>query len=190
MMQMGEGVTKKLIVSPDTALALDLPSSQTFEEWVEVGRSLASANKVLQWWIGDWWGSGSHRYGERAKVAAEGIFGRDFGSLRNLASVARAFETSRRRDTLSFTHHAEVASLDPNLADELLERAERDNWSTRDIRAEAAIVRDAPTYARLQPTDSRSVELEWSALRGAWNRARTLVRERFLGEINGTEAIE
>jgi hypothetical protein len=35
------------------------------------------------------------------------------------ASVSRAFETSRRREDLSFKHHAEVAALPPDEADAL-----------------------------------------------------------------------
>lgn len=179
---------KTITIGDSKALALDLPKNQTFEEWEEAGRNLASADKVLQWWIGDWWAAGSHRYGARAKVAAEGIFGREFGTLRNLASVCRAFPTSRRRDTLSFAHHVEVASLEPSKADELLERAERDNWTRNDIRAEAAAIR-RPAFEGPRQNTSREA-VEWSALVGAWNRAGLSVRERFLAELDGTAAIE
>jgi len=74
-----------------------------------LGQKLCSRVKVINWWIGDWWASGQHRYGERAKAAAQGIFGREFGSLANSASVARSFGTSRRREALSYSHHVEVA---------------------------------------------------------------------------------
>ncbi|WP_260482368.1 hypothetical protein [Sphingomicrobium flavum] len=63
-----------------------------------------------------------HRYGDRAKVAAEGIFKLSFKSLMMYGSVARQFETSRRLDALTFAHHAEVAPLPPEQADELLDR--------------------------------------------------------------------
>lgn len=52
--------------------------------------------------------------------------------------MARAFETSRRRDTLLFTHNREVAALPPPEADELLDTAEAEGWSTRDLRAEVS----------------------------------------------------
>ncbi len=178
-----------LALAEQSALALDLPKGQTFEEWLSAGEQLASANKVLNWWIGDWWAAGSHRYGERAKAAAEGIFGREFQSLRNVASVCRSFETSRRRDTLSFGHHEAVASLDPAKADELLDRAERDSWSVRDIRAEASAFAK-PGRIGAVSGDSRVEAYEWSVLVGGWNRARVSVRERFLATLNGTEAIE
>ncbi|MEM9085771.1 MAG: hypothetical protein AAGB23_07600 [Pseudomonadota bacterium] len=88
--------------------------------------SLCAGSKVINWWTGDWWNSGQHKYGERAQAAAEGIFGREFGSLVNLGTVSARFETQRRRGYLSFTHHAEVASLSPDEADLLLDEAERE----------------------------------------------------------------
>lgn len=51
------------------------------------------------------------------------------------ASVCRGFETSRRREVLSFTHHREVAALPPMEADELLDQAAHMGWSTRDLRS-------------------------------------------------------
>ena len=118
------------------AMALDIPPEQTFEEWVAMGRQLAAGSKVVNWWIGDWWAHGDHRHGARAKAAAEGIFGREFQTMRNIASVCRSFETSRRRDDLSFGHHAEVAALPPEKADAILSRAEREDLSVRDVRRE------------------------------------------------------
>lgn len=125
------------------AMSLTLPDGQSFEDWEETGRNLASANKVLNWWIGDWWAAGTHRYGARAQAAAQNIFGREFQSLVNMASVSRSFESNRRRLALSWSHHAEVASLSPAKADDLLDRAEREGWSTRDLRAEAIASRES-----------------------------------------------
>jgi hypothetical protein len=63
-------------------------------------------------------------------------------ACRNYAMVARAFETSRRRDVLSLSHHREVAVLSPADADQLLDWAEepRRNGgkprSTRELRSQ------------------------------------------------------
>jgi len=127
------------------SLALDIPQEQSFEDWEAMGRKLCASSQVINWWIGDWWAAGNHRYGERAKKAAEGIFGREFGSLMNLASICRSFEGSRRREVLSFTHHVEVAALPPAEADALLDKAERLHWSTRDLR-EAVACRRGDAY--------------------------------------------
>lgn len=117
-------------------LALELPERTTFDEWVEIGRRLCIGQQAVNWHIGDWWAFGDHRYGERAKAAAEGIFGREFQTLANLASVCRKFESSRRREVLSFSHYAEVAALPERDAEVLLDKAEAEHLSVRALRHE------------------------------------------------------
>lgn len=163
------------------ALALDLPKTMAFEDWVDLGRKLADGQRVVNWWIGDWWATGSHRYGERAKVAAEQIFGREFQTLMNLASVCRSFEPSRRREVLSFTHHLEVAALPPEDADKLLDRAEKEDLSTRQLRVEAMHRKVA--LGLFKPRDEGDPDPDYTALKGiaaAWNRAPTASRQSFL----------
>lgn len=139
-------------VGPMNSLGMDLPQEQSFEEWYATGQSLARGQKALNWWIGDWWAAGSHRYGQRAAAAAQGLFGVEFGALSNMASVCRSFETSRRREVLTFSHHAEVASLPPEKADQLLDQAIREGWSTRDIRAAALAVKPhVPRWFEAKP---------------------------------------
>lgn len=132
MLELVHPVTGEISTSPP--MSLDLAPDLPFEEWCEMGRKLCAGSKVINWWIGDWWRSG-HRYGERAKAAAEGIFGREFQTLRNIGSVCGSFEKSRRRDALSFSHHAEVAGMSPDDADTLLDMAEAEGWSKRVLRA-------------------------------------------------------
>lgn len=119
----------------EPGLALELPADYPFDDWCALGVKLCTGSKVINWWIGDWWASGQHSYGERAKVAAQGIFGREFQTLRNVASVCASIETSRRRDGLSFSHHAEVAALPIPQADALLDRAESEGLSRNELRA-------------------------------------------------------
>ncbi len=47
-----------------------------------------------------------------------------YESCRAAARVARDFETSRRRDLLSFQHHCELAALPPDEAEALLDWCE------------------------------------------------------------------
>ena len=56
--------------------------------------------------------------------------GPSYQTCMNVAVVCKAFETYRRREVLSFTHHAEVAALHPNEADPLLDFAEETIAST------------------------------------------------------------
>lgn len=162
-------------------MSLALPDDLSFERWQAIGRELFARERVTQWWIGDWWAFGEHRYGERAKAAASGIWGLAFGTLRNLGSVARSFETSRRRDVLPFSHHAEVASLPPAEADALLDRATAEAMSARDVRKFATERKLALGIVR--PRDEAEPDPEHSELVSicrAWNYARRSVREEFI----------
>jgi hypothetical protein len=60
----------------------------------------------------------------------------DYQTLRNYAWVARRFPMSRRRDTLSFGHHAEVAALQGPEQDYWLRKAEELRWSRNQLRRE------------------------------------------------------
>lgn len=168
-----------ILSEPDQpALALDIPSTQTFDEWVAMGRKLCASSQVINWYIGDWWAAGQHRYGARAKAAAEGIFGKEFGAIANVASVCRAFETSRRHEHLSFTHHQEVAALPPEDADKLLSKAEEESLSTRELRKE--VLRHRLARGDFAPRDDDDPEhTELLAIARAWNRARISVRQEF-----------
>jgi hypothetical protein len=64
--------------------------------------------KTINWWVR---GNGA---GDKPK----------FQAAADAAFVCRKFETSRRREVLSFQHHREVASLPPAEADALLDWCE------------------------------------------------------------------
>jgi hypothetical protein len=55
-------------------------------------------------------------------------------TLNNYASIARKFPRDRRRPTLSFRHHDAVKGLEPEHADEWLDKAERQELSSDDLR--------------------------------------------------------
>jgi hypothetical protein len=104
-------------------------------EWIAAGRRLGSIGRCSQWWVGDWLRYGTVRWGEKYVEAAK-ITGYDPKSLRNIAYVASRYELSRRRDSLSWSHHAELAMLDPAEQDEWLDRASQDRLSVSDLRTE------------------------------------------------------
>jgi hypothetical protein len=103
-------------------------------DWLRHGRCLGSVGRASGWWIGDWSRYGSARYGEKYAVAAR-ITGYDVQSLMNMAYVASRFEISRRRERLSFSHHAELAALASDEQDCWLDRAELECLSVRALRA-------------------------------------------------------
>lgn len=121
---------------------LDLPDGLTPAEWQEAGLQIARMRGATQWWIGDWWAFGEHRYGDRkALVESEEWDGPAFQTCRNNAVICQAFETSRRRDSLSFKHHAEVAALPIEWQDQLLDEAEENGLSVAKLRARVKEVR-------------------------------------------------
>ena len=55
-------------------------------------------------------------------------------TLNNYASIATRFTRDRRHANLSFRHHDAVKALDPATADEWLDKAERQEMSSDDLR--------------------------------------------------------
>lgn len=104
-------------------------------EWVAVGRQFGAMSRVSNWWIGDWIEYGTAKWGEKYVEAAR-ITGYDIKTLRNIAYVARQVDLSRRRDKLRWSHHAEVAVLEPQDQDRWLDRALADRLSVSDLRIE------------------------------------------------------
>lgn len=104
-------------------------------EWAEQGRRLGTIGRGVGWWIGDWLLYGNERFGERYVRAAR-ITGYDVQTLMNMVYVASSVAPSRRRDRLSFSHHAEVAALDPETQERWLARAEAERLSVRCLREE------------------------------------------------------
>ena len=104
-----------------------------FEAWKELGASFGSYSSAMSWWLGDWLAFGQMKYGRRYKeaIAATGL---DYQTLRNYAVVSRRFELSRRRDNLTFQHHAEVCALPDDEQERLLDRATAHRWSRNEFR--------------------------------------------------------
>jgi hypothetical protein len=105
----------------------------SLSEWLEYGHRLGVMGRSAGWWIGDWLTYGNHAFGERY-VRASRITGYDSQTLMNMAYVASRFAVSRRRGKLSWSHHAEIAAMEPEEQDYWLERAETDRLSVRCLR--------------------------------------------------------
>jgi hypothetical protein len=116
-----------------TSFGLCLPEQLPFEAWHRLGTQIAVISNVSAWWLGDWLAYGASKYPNRYKHAIDGT-SLDYKTLRNYAWVARRFEMSRRRDTLSFQHHAEVAALTRDEQELWLDRAQAFKWSKAELR--------------------------------------------------------
>src|ERR1700723_1630723 len=89
---------------------LELPTNIPLETWQQIGLRIAAIADSSTWWIGDWLVYGQHKFSARYMGAIEST-GLEYKTLRNYAWVARRFSLPRRRDTLSFQHHAAVVAF-------------------------------------------------------------------------------
>jgi hypothetical protein len=84
------------------------------------------------------------KWGTKYSMALQ-LTGLEYQTLKNCVYVYEKVELSRRRDKLSWSHHSEVAPLNPSEQEELLERAERENWTRSELReAVRQIKKSAP----------------------------------------------
>lgn len=107
----------------------------SLRQWIVDGHRLGTIGRGVTWWIGDWLQFGNAKFGERY-VRASRITGYDVQTLMNLVYVASRFEPPRRRQELSWSHHAELAALDVDEQERWLSRAQAERLSVRDLRAE------------------------------------------------------
>ncbi len=105
----------------------------TQEQCDGAGRQLSHVDARLSWYIGDFANIREDRgYGSHVETADR--FNIAHQTVKNTACVCRAFEQYRRRDRLTFGHHAEVTNR--NDADELLDWCVANNASVQELRAE------------------------------------------------------
>ena len=126
--------------------------SITKDDWLNFGERLSQLKDSIQWILGDWANLGLEHAEDWIEDSDEELEQLSdelpdgkyrvllmstpyaYKTLRNFAYVAGQIPMPRRRDTLSFTHHAEVAPRNAEEQEALLERAEQENLSTRQLR--------------------------------------------------------
>ncbi|MFI1075541.1 LmbU family transcriptional regulator [Streptomyces puniciscabiei] len=116
-----------------TRVGLQMPAKMAYDEWERAGRQLADVLDSSSWWLGDWLVYGKDHYTDRYQrgIRAAGL---SYQTLRNYAWVSRRFDLTRRRPSLSFQHHAELASMPVEEQELWLDRAEQRQWTTKQLR--------------------------------------------------------
>ncbi len=114
-------------------VSLDLPDGMAIGDWESWGHHIFVISDASGWWLGDWLIYGQKNYPQRYKYAIERT-SLDYQTLRNYAWVARKFIAGRRRENLSFQHHAEVCGLPENEQEYWLAQAESGRWSRNELR--------------------------------------------------------
>jgi DNA modification methylase len=140
-----------------TSTALEVRGTPDFTLWQRAGARLDRLHGSLMWWLGDWVRYGEARFGEQHRAVLEAT-GYKYQTIANAKWVASRIDCSRRRETLSFGHHAEVAALDPAAQSSWLTAAEREGWSLRTLRHRLAaahtplptVPEHAPPFAAAQ----------------------------------------
>ncbi|MEU4469118.1 LmbU family transcriptional regulator [Streptomyces sp. NPDC024017] len=136
----GEPAQRDVVLSFVGSQATVRKSGMVFPEnlpersWERIGSNLRELVNSSAWWLADWLIYGETTYGWRRYKEAIERTGLDYQTLRNYAWVARRFEHHRRRDGLSFAHHAEVTRLSPPEQDYWLRKAEQQKWSRNELR--------------------------------------------------------
>ena len=113
---------------------LKIKEGLPFDEWCRLGAQVGALADASAWWIGDWLVYGQRAFPGRYRKAIE-VTGFGYQTLRNYAWVASQIPVYRRRDSLSFGHHAEVAALPVEDQEMWLMRALRGSWSRNELRS-------------------------------------------------------
>ena len=137
----------------DGVVAVGSPS---FKQWEEVGKFIKRSHEAVQFWRGDWLNYGEDhfedwsQYFDEEEIASE--------TLRKEKWVSKKIPVGRRRTTLSWSHHAEVADLEPEEQEEMFNVAEENKLSVhrfRKVVTRYKMTLDAPELSEkdLEPTD-------------------------------------
>jgi site-specific DNA-methyltransferase (adenine-specific) len=123
----------------ETETGLIFREDTPIDVWSTLTARLIRAHKRLEFALADAINFG-RGYGERyanwvhdTQLSAS--------SLNTISYVGRQIEVCRRRQDISFAHHAEVASLPPKMQDSLLGLAVENGWKREDIRDAARTAR-------------------------------------------------
>ena len=104
-----------------------------YELWEAYGGAIRRVEGAVQWIIGDWLNYGERKYGEMyAQAVDETDYKKE--TLMNAKWVAGKIETSLRREVLTWSHHKEVAKLEPEEQEYWLNEAVEQGYGVRGLR--------------------------------------------------------
>jgi len=116
-----------------TRTGLTISGDMPYERWEFLGQKLREFEGSVMWWIGDWLNYGERTYGETYTQALDAT---DYAyqTLAQAARVSKALPICRRLQNLSWSHHQEVASLEPAEQDAILGKAAEHGMSQKELR--------------------------------------------------------
>lgn len=137
-----EAVAEALEVAPFTIGKFEFEGNRvvatedmTVEEWGETLAWAKHAHRASPFWVGDLLAFGEVTFPETYSQFLDAV-DYESGTADNLAWVARAIPPSRRRESLPFAIHQEVAPLEPDQQDAWLDKAEAEHLTRDQVRAQ------------------------------------------------------
>lgn len=118
-----------------TSVGVRIEGRPNLDEWKGPLQFALWLQKAGPWWIGDLLNAGEGAFGEAFYAMCEGAVSGD--QLNRYASVARRVPIRNRRPGLSWSAHAMVARLEDADQRRLLVLAEKNGWSSEELRVEA-----------------------------------------------------
>lgn len=117
-----------------TDVGLEITGKLSVREFRQLLRVAGATVNVGPWLVGDAVEYGEHRWGEKYAQYVDET-GLSPERIRVCSWVARRYPLPRRRAGLSFEVHRELAYVkDDDEQDELLDRAEEENWTSKEVR--------------------------------------------------------
>ena len=104
-----------------------------YELWEAYGGAIRRVEGAIQWIIGDWLNYGERKYGETYAQAMDET-DMEYQALANYKWVAGQVEFSTRVENLSWTHHREVANMEPEEQEYWLNEAVEQGYTVRGLR--------------------------------------------------------
>lgn len=128
-----------------TLTALNLPEGLSYDQWAEHAKGISLSRRMvekgsLMWHVGDWLTYGESNIGEAYAQAVEAT-GYKKSTLYQAKWVSGSIPPSRRRESLSWSHHKAVAGLTEPDQEYLLQLAATDNLSYSQIKKMAEAVK-------------------------------------------------
>lgn len=159
----------------------------TLEHALEIATSLGAMAQGHQWWIGDLLVAVDERFGEDGSQV-EHALGIAPQTALNYRWVASRIQASRRRETLTWSHHAEVARLEPGQQDAALEHAIAESLGVRELRDYVALTYgDGPRDTSSPPAPATAENLTDAELAAIARRLELLLESYEAWKDTGAE---
>lgn len=113
--------------------SLDLTENLSINDYMELGGKINSLHKSTPWLLADLLGYGEEKYGDQFSQIVDD-WGYKSETLRNALYVSSRWPKDRRRPELTFAHHQSIASINPEIADKMLQIAVDKGLSVSELR--------------------------------------------------------